>query len=59
MKLFSLFCGIISANPMMNFFLMNEVMDSEGDSSSNDDLLMSKGILKNLLFIIFTPKYIF
>ena len=40
MKLFNFFVGLITANPMMNYLLMNEVIGSEGDSSSNEDLLM-------------------
>ena len=51
MKLFNLFCGLASANPMMNFFLMNEVLDGDStDSSSSDDnllmmMIMSPGLL--------------
>ena len=52
MKLFSLFCGLISANPMMNFFLMNEVLggDDSSDTKSSDDnllmmMMMSPGLL--------------
>ena len=37
--IFSLFIALVSANPMMNYLLMNEVLDSS-DSTSNEDLLM-------------------
>ena len=56
MKLFSLFFGFIfsaSANPMMNYLLMNEVFDSEDSSddssSSNEDLLMMMMMSPGLL----------
>ena len=50
MKLFSLFCGLISANPMMNYFLMNEVLGGDDSSDSSDDnllmmMMMSPGLL--------------
>ena len=48
MKLFSLLFGMIFANPMMNFLLMDQLSNSD-DSDSGDSLLMMMMMSPGLL----------